>query len=109
VKLVFAVTQLDDGPTLSDALVNRGFRVTRINTAGGFLRQGNSTFLLGIDDNAVDLVLGIIRSNCRTRLEYYNPITAGMEVGELAILSPVEVQVGGATVWILDIEEFVRL
>ncbi len=108
-KLVVAVTQIDDAPTLSDALVERGFRVTRINTAGGFLRSGNSTFLLGIEDEWVDDVLGVIQSNCRTRLEYYNPITAGVEVGELAVLSPIEVQVGGATTWILDVEEFVRL
>jgi uncharacterized protein YaaQ len=108
-KLLIAVIQSDDAPTLTDSLVERGIRVTRIDTAGGFLRRGNSTILVGVEDDRVEDVLAIIRSNCQTRLAYMTPVMAGAEIGELSALSPIEVQVGGATIWATDVDEFVHL
>ncbi len=108
-KLLIAVIQSDDAPVLTDALVRHEVRVTRIDTAGGFLRRGNTTILVGIEDDRVDDVLGLIRSNCRTRLEFMTPVMSGADIGELSAISPIEVQVGGATVWLTDVDEFVRL
>jgi uncharacterized protein YaaQ len=109
VKLLIAVIQSDDASVLMDALVRHEIGVTRIDTAGGFLRRGNSTIVIGVEADRVDEVLGLIQSNCRTRLEYVTPAMAGAEIGELSAISPIEVQVGGATIWITDVDEFVRL
>jgi uncharacterized protein YaaQ len=108
-KLLVAVIQTEDASLLTDALVKNDVRVTRIDTAGGFLRRGNTTILVGVDDHRVEDVLRLIRSNCQTRLEYMTPSLVGAEIGELAALTPIEVQVGGATVWIADVDDFVRL
>jgi uncharacterized protein YaaQ len=108
-KLLTAVVHSDDAPGLLEALTKRGHRATRINTAGGFLKEGNATMLLGVDDNQVDEVLAIIQSNCRTRTHYINPLPPVMEPGEFYMPYPVEVQIGGATVFVLEIERFVRL
>ena len=108
-KMVMSIVQSDDAATLIDDLVARGHRVTRINTAGGFLQQGNATILLGVDDDLVNDVLRIIRTNCHTRLQFRSPTFAGAEVADFAAIGPIEVQVGGATTWIFDVEQVVRL
>ena len=108
-KLVMSIVQSDDAPNLVDQFVAAGHRVTRINTAGGFLRQGNDTILLGVDDDQTGQVLGIIGVNCHTRLAYMNPMIVGSDVGDFAAMGPVEVQVGGAVTWIFDVEQVVRL
>ncbi len=104
-KLVIAIVQDEDATSLSDALVAQGFRATRINTVGGFLRKGNSSLLIGVDDRQVPLVLALIRQMCRTRMAF---LTASypVEMAEPFLAEPIEVQVGGAVVFILDIERF---
>jgi uncharacterized protein YaaQ len=108
-KLVFAIVHSDDAPGLLDALTRRGHRATRINTAGGFLKESNATILLGVQDDLVDEVLGIIQSNCQTRTQYVNPLPPVMEPGEFYMPYPVEVQIGGATVFVMDVEQVVPL
>ena len=108
-KLVMSIVQSDDAGNLTDDLVAHGHRVTRINTAGGFLQQGNATILLGVDDDLVREVLQIIGTNCHTRLQFRSPTFAGAEVADFAAIGPIEVQVGGATTWIFDVEQVVRL
>ncbi len=108
-KLVLAIVHSDDALGLTDALTKRGFRATRINTAGGFLKESNTTILLGVQDEQVDDVLATIQSNCQTRSQYINPLPPVMEPGEFYMPYPVEVQIGGATVFVLDIERFERL
>jgi uncharacterized protein YaaQ len=108
-KLLLAIVHSDDAPGLLDALTKREFRATRINTAGGFLKESNATILLGLEDESVDEVLAIVQSNCQTRSQYINPLPPVMEPGEFYMPYPVEVQIGGATIFVLDIEEFARL
>lgn len=107
--LVLSIVHGDDAAGLIDALTKKGFRATRINTAGGFLKESNATVLLGAEDDAVDEILQTIQSNCQTRTQYINPLPPVMEPGEFYMPYPVEVQIGGATVFVLDIESFVRL
>lgn len=104
-KLVLAIVQNEDAGGLIDALSRREFRSTRINTAGGFLKESNATIVLGIEEPEVDTVLGIIRENCHTRTQYLNPLPPVMEPGEFYMPYPVEVQVGGATVFVIDVEQ----
>ncbi|HEY8475518.1 MAG TPA: cyclic-di-AMP receptor [Chloroflexota bacterium] len=108
-KLIVAIVQSDDAGHLTDALTDRGYRATRIKTIGGFLKEANSTILVGVEDDQVEDVLEIIRENCVTRTQYVNPLPPVMEPGEFYMPYPIEVEVGGATVFILSVERFERL
>ena len=108
-QLIFAIVHSDDAPGLLDALTRRGYRATRINTAGGFLKESNATILLGVQNDQVDEVLSVIQSNCQTRTQYVNPLPPVMEPGEFYMPYPVEVQIGGATVFVLEVEHVVPL
>lgn len=105
-KLVMSIVHGDDAGRLVDALTSAGFRATTISTTGGFLRQGNATIFVGTEDEMVAQVLKLIRDNCRTRTQYVNPLPPVMEPGEMYLPTPVDVQVGGATVFVLDVVEF---
>ncbi len=108
-KLLVTIVQSADAGDLIDALVQRGFRATRINTAGGFLKEGNSTILLGVKEAQVDDVLAIIQANCRTRTQLVTPVAPAMEAGDFWPLEPIEVQIGGATIFVLDVDQVVHL
>ncbi len=105
-KLVIAVVQNDDAGVLSDALREKGYPSTVISTTGGFLREGNTTILVGVEKARLDDVLAIIKKSCTTRTQFVNPLPPVMEPGELYLAQPVEVQVGGATVFVIDVERF---
>jgi uncharacterized protein YaaQ len=107
-KLIVSIVNSDDARGLTDALMQEGYRATTISTTGGFLRQGNATILIGTEDDKMEDVLQIIRSNCRTRSKYVNPLPPVMESGELYMPSPVEVQVGGAVVFVLSVDRAER-
>jgi uncharacterized protein YaaQ len=108
-QLVLAIVHSDDAPGLIESLTRRGFRATRINTAGGFLKESNATILLGVEVDRVDEVLSVVQSSCQTRTQYINPLPPVMEPGEFYMPYPVEVQIGGATVFVLEIDQFLRL
>lgn len=105
-KLVMSIINTDDARDLIEALLGKGHRATTISTTGGFLREGNATVLSGVEDDQVTSVLEIIRENCHTRIQYVNPLPPAIEPGELYMPTPMEVEVGGATVFIFDIERF---
>ena len=99
-KLVTAIVHNEDAGTLVDALLEREFRATRLHSSGGFLKQGNATILVGVEDDQVDAVLELISANCHARRQFVNPMPPPY---------PVEVEVGGATVFVLPVERFERL
>jgi uncharacterized protein YaaQ len=105
-KLVMSIVHSDDAGRLTDALTQAGYRATIISTTGGFLRQGNATIFVGTQEEKVPDVLQLIRENCRTRHQFVNPLPPVMEPGEMYVPAPVEVQVGGATVFVLDVAQF---
>ena len=109
VKLVVAIVHPEDAGSLVDALLEREYRATRLHSSGGFLKQSNATVILGVDDEAVDGVLGIIRENCHSRTQLVNPMPPILEPGEFFLPYPLEVEVGGATVFVLPVERFERL
>jgi len=108
-KLVIAVVQGNDAEPLLAALVAQGFRATQINSAGGFLRERNVTLLIGVADDKVDIVREIVRNNCHSRTRFVNPLMPIVEPGEFYIPSPVEVLVGGATIFVVNVERYERL
>lgn len=105
-KLVISIVNSDDAGQLVSALTEAGYRATTISTTGGFLRQGNATILVGTEDDRVPAVVQLIRENCHTRRQFVNPLPPVMEPGEMYLPTPVEVQVGGATVFVLDVVRF---
>jgi uncharacterized protein YaaQ len=97
---------------LSKRLNSAGIRLTRLNTIGGFLARGNVTVLAGVNDDQIDTVLDVIRKTCRTRRRYINPAPTGAEPAHLALTAPalpLEVLVGGATVFSFPVKRFARL
>jgi uncharacterized protein YaaQ len=109
VKLVVAVVQGEDAGKTMHALSAAGIGVTRLSSSGGFLQQGNVTLLTAIDDERVGQVMRVIRENCRERSRYLTPMPPVIEAGDMFMPYPVEVQVGGATVFVLNVEQFERL
>ena len=108
-KLVVAVVQGKDAEALLNALRENGYRATQINSSGGFLRENNVTVMTGVNDTQVPDVYRLIRENCYTRTQYVNPLLPIMEPGEFYMPSPVEVQVGGATVFVLPVVRYERI
>ena len=108
-KLIFAVVQGKDADNLRSALLDAGYRTTQINSAGGFLRESNATFLVGVENDRVADVLRIVKQTCYTRTQYVNPLLPIMEPGEFYMPNPVEVQVGGAAVFICNVNRYERI
>ncbi|TLS48581.1 hypothetical protein FE782_29600 [Paenibacillus antri] len=105
-KLVIAVVQDKDSNRLSNALIKEGIRATKMASTGGFLRAGNTTFMIGIEDDRVQDVLEVIKSNCKVRDQLVTPVTPMGGTTDSYIPFPVEVQVGGAAVFIMPVERF---
>jgi len=103
-KLILAIVQHQDAGTLVDALTEQGYRVTRLSSQGGFLREGNVTLMLSVEDHQVNSVIKTVREHCSTRTRYVSPMPPIAESGEFYPPAPLEVQVGGATVFVLKAE-----
>lgn len=105
-KLVVAVVQDKDSNRLSNALIKEGFRATKLASTGGFLRAGNTTFMIGTEDERVQEVMKVIRANCKIREQLVTPVSPMGGTTDSYIPFPVEVQVGGAAVFVLPVERF---
>ncbi len=103
-KLIIAIIQNDDERTLLNKLMKEGFRATKLATTGGFLRTGNTTLMLGVEDDRMDEVLALIRNTCKTRKITLPSYPYAMETG-MHVVYPVETRVGGATVFVMPIEQ----
>jgi len=108
-KLVVAIVHNEDAGALVDALLEREYRATRLHSSGGFLKQSNATVIVGVEDAQVDEVITIVRENCNARTQVVNPMPPIMEPGEFFMPYPLEVEVGGATVFVLPVDRFERL
>lgn len=109
-QLMIAIVQDEDADRLSKRLNGEGFSVTRLSTVGGFLASGNVTVLIGLEDDRVDAALQVIRTTCHTRQRFINPTPWGAEPAHLSVTAPgipLEIQVGGATVFCVPVKRFV--
>ena len=105
-KLIFAIVNKDDSNTVQSALTREGYSATKLATTGGFLMAGNTTFLVGTEDNRVDDVIAIIEKHSKKRTQMVPSSTYGTST---YASFPVEVTVGGATVFVTDIERYEKL
>ncbi len=106
-KLVLAIVSNDDASSVTTALNKENFQVTRLATTGGFLRAGNTTVIVGVEDEDVERCIEIFGKECEKRTEVV-PSSASYDIGRYASF-PIEVQVGGATIFVLDVEQFHKL
>ncbi len=107
-KMLIAIVQDQDSHILMDELTERDFRMTKLASTGGFLKAGNTTILMGIDEARIPEALSIIENNCKSRDMTTSLMSVTMP-GDAYIPYPVELKVGGATVFILDVESFIRI
>ena len=106
-KMIVAIVQDEDSNRLVSALMNDGFGVTKLATTGGFLRAGNTTLLIGVDDERLNDALHIIEKLCKSRRQVTTSPLAGGAVNMYTQM-PIEVTVGGATVFVLNVEQFAK-
>ena len=108
-KLIVAIVQDEDASRLVSNLMSEGFGVTKLATTGGFLRSGNTTLLVGVDDDKFDKAMKVIERVCKSRKQIAtspSPISGSTGV---YVPYPVEVMVGGATIFVLNVDQFVKI
>jgi uncharacterized protein YaaQ len=108
-KLVIAIVQDEDVDALTEELVGAGHRFTKVSTTGSFLRTGNSSLLIGVDDEHVDSIMKILEKTCRRRTQVAVPYSPALEPGLLYLPENIEVEVGGAIVFVMNVNRFERL
>ncbi len=101
-KLVLAIVNNDDGALVTSALTREGFFVTTLSTTGGFLMAGNRTLLIGTDEDKIDRIKEILSKYCSSKLQKAPRIGDGVSLENISE----EVKVGGATYFVLDVNEF---
>lgn len=108
-KLIIAIVQDEDASRLVSKLMNEGFGVTKLATTGGFLRAGNTTLLVGVDDQKFDAAMAVIEKVCKSRKQIATAPTSMSGVNGVYSPYPIEVMVGGATVFVLSVDQFMKL
>lgn len=106
-KLILAIINKEDATEVSKHLIKSRFSVTKLATTGGFLMSGNITLIIGVDDEKVDEVIRIIEEHSQKRTEIV-PSTATYGIG-VTTAFPLEVTVGGATIFVLNVEDFIKV
>jgi uncharacterized protein YaaQ len=104
-KLLIAIVNNDDAHFVNTGLTSNGFHVTKISSTGGFLMNGNSTFLLGVEEEDVDRALEVIKTHSKKRTQSVPTVMPGSNIYGTA---ETKVSVGGARVFVLDIEKSLR-
>lgn len=106
-KLVIAIVNYDDSGAVTKSLTKKGFSSTKLSTTGGFLLDGNVTILVGVDDMKVQTVIDTIKEFSHSRKQII-PTTTELTFGYYPT-APVEVTVGGATIFVVDVERFEKV
>ena len=110
-KLVLAIVQDDDAIDLIEELTDKDYRVTKLATTGGFLKSGNTTLMIGVEEKEVKNLINVIEDVCKRRKEMVptsTPNTIGTNSG-MYVPYPIEVEVGGATIFILNVDQFLKI
>ena len=98
-KLVLAIVQDDDAIDLIEELTDKDYRVTKLATTGGFLKSGNTTLMIGVEEKEVKNLINVIENVCKRRKEMV-PTSTPNTIG---------VEVGGATIFVLDVDQFYKV
>ena len=108
-KLVMAIIHDEDAFQLIDNLSEKGYWVTKLASTGGFLRAGNTTIISGGEDSQVPELIETIEKKCKARKQITSVNSTHVNAGEGYVPYPIEVTVGGATIFVLGVEEFKKV
>ena len=105
-KLIMAIVQDKDSNRLANEFIDANIRATKLSSTGGFLKAGNSTFIIGLEDERVQDALELIKKTCQSRKQYVStPMSLDISL-DGQVPYPVEVEVGGATDFVLPVDGF---
>ena len=107
-KLIIAIVQDEDASRLISQLMDGGIGVTKLATTGGFLRAGNTTLLVGVDDEHLDSAIDIIEKICKSRKQIAASPASMVGAPGAYTPYPIEVMVGGATVFVMTVDQFIK-
>ena len=102
-RLMTVVVQEQDADAAIHALKKMGTSATRLASTGGFLGRRSSTLLIGLVTGQEETIVNVLRQNCRTRVEY---VTIPLEGSPLPLPAPTPVTVGGATIFVIDLDRY---
>ena len=105
-KLILAIISSDDTTIVMNELIQKKYQVTKLSSSGGFLRKKNTTIMVGCGDEQVHNVIQIIQDNAQQREEII-PVPSS-EMSQLWMLPP-QIIVGGATIFVLNIDQFYKI
>jgi uncharacterized protein YaaQ len=108
-KLVIGIVHDEDAHNLLEELTVNEYRVTKLASTGGFLKAGNTTIIVGVEDTEVDSVINIIKNNCETRKQISTSPAPVSGTTGIFVPYPIEVIIGGATVFVVDVEAYLKL
>lgn len=103
-KLIVAVVRDEFALSLTENLTRKGFGATKLASTGGFLKAGNTTFLVGVPDGQLDEAMTVIRSVCKSTKGEPSKVAAHPAAGGADPIS-----VGGATVFVIDVEKMMKV
>ena len=107
-KMITAIVNKEDAKSVTRALIKEGFSITRLSTTGGFLQVGNTTLLIGTEDDRVTELVGILKKYCATHKKVV-PTTESFGRGLRKDGVAPEITVGGATYFVLDVADMGKL
>ena len=105
-KLVMAIVQEEDTKKVVEILINEGFKITKLRSTGGFLEIHSTIILSAIEDKLLDHYLSIVKQNCKSRQRFIENLPFNILEGNPAYSLPVKVTVGGAQVFIINLENY---
>ncbi len=108
-KMILSIMQAEDAKIATEELNKEGYRVTRLSTTGGFLKQKNTTVMVGTDDDKVEKAIGIIKDCARVRITKTYSAAAVSDATIYPgtdVVIPIDVQTGGCTIFVVNVEDF---
>lgn len=108
-KLIISIVSDQDAPSLLEELINKGYRATKLASTGGFLKEGNTTLLMGVTEEQVENIIAIIKHMCKIRQQVITPISPLPGPTESFGPLPLEVSAGGAAIFVLNIEKHIKV
>ncbi len=105
-KLIVAIIHDEDSSKITDELNKQGYSVTKLCSSGGFLRAGNTTLMIGIEDGKVDTVIGIILKNSEAREHSIKESKYNNSIMQLLIPNANKVVASGATIFVSNVEKY---
>lgn len=106
-KLILIIVSNEDANVVAKTLLKEKFYVTKLATTGGLLKNGNTTLLIGTEDENVNKIVTIVGEIAKSRKQQLPQNS----VDEFSMLNsfPFEVNVNGATIFVLDVAEYHKL